>query len=114
MKITELFVKIQDTAGTNDKKQLLKDNLNPTIQQIFEDTYGSQKYYIKQFFPVLNLFGTLTLDNDYKLTVYDEEIKPLGHNYIDNVCTNCNSDVLFSHRATKGQRGSLAAFMALK
>lgn len=67
MKITELFVKIQDTAGTNDKKQLLKDNLNPTIQQIFEDTYGSQKYYIKQFFPVLNLFGTLTLDNDYNI-----------------------------------------------
>lgn len=67
MKITELFVKIQDTAGTNDKKQLLKDNLNPTIQQIFEDTYGSQKYYIKQFFPVLNLFGALTLDNDYNV-----------------------------------------------
>ena len=33
---------------------------------------------------------------------------------VPNVCTNCNSDVLFSHRATKGQRGSLAAFMALK
>ena len=33
---------------------------------------------------------------------------------VTNVCTNCNSDVLFSHRATKGQRGSLAAFMALK
>ena len=33
---------------------------------------------------------------------------------VTNVCTNCNNDVLFSHRATKGQRGSLAAFMALK
>ena len=33
---------------------------------------------------------------------------------VTNVCTNCNSDVLFSHRATKGQRGSLAAFMTLK
>ena len=33
---------------------------------------------------------------------------------VTNVCTNCNSDLLFSHRATKGQRGSLAAFMALK
>ena len=33
---------------------------------------------------------------------------------VTNVCTNCNSDVLFSHRATKGERGSLAAFMALK
>lgn len=77
MKITELFVKIQDTAGTNDKKQLLKDNLNPTIQQIFEDTYGSQKYYIKQFFPVLNLFGTLTLDNDYN--VFHEALTRLSN-----------------------------------
>lgn len=33
---------------------------------------------------------------------------------VTNVCTNCNSDVLFSHRATNGERGSLAAFMALK
>ncbi len=33
---------------------------------------------------------------------------------VTNVCTNCNSDMLFSHRATKGKRGSLAAFMALK
>ena len=33
---------------------------------------------------------------------------------VTNVCTNCNSDILFSHRATGGERGSLAAFMALK
>ena len=33
---------------------------------------------------------------------------------VTNVCTNCNPDMLWSHRATKGQRGSLAAFMAIK
>ena len=33
---------------------------------------------------------------------------------VTNVCTCCNADKLFSHRASKGQRGSLAAFMALK
>ena len=32
---------------------------------------------------------------------------------ITNVCTNCNPDILFSHRASKGQRGGMAAFMAL-
>lgn len=32
---------------------------------------------------------------------------------VTNVCTNCNLDVLFSHRASKGQRGGLAAFMTL-
>ena len=33
---------------------------------------------------------------------------------VTNVCTNCNSELLWSHRATKGERGSLAAFMAIK
>ena len=33
---------------------------------------------------------------------------------VTNLCTNCNPDVLFSHRASKGQRGALAAFLALK
>ena len=33
---------------------------------------------------------------------------------VTNVCTNCNPDILFSHRASKGQRGALAAFLALK
>ncbi len=36
------------------------------------------------------------------------------HLAVTNVCTNCNPEVLFSHRATKGERGSLAAFLALK
>lgn len=36
------------------------------------------------------------------------------HIAVTNLCTNCNSDVLFSHRASKGQRGALAAFLALK
>lgn len=33
---------------------------------------------------------------------------------VTNVCTNCNPDILFSHRASKGQRGALAAFLALQ
>lgn len=36
------------------------------------------------------------------------------HITITDLCTMCNSDVFFSHRATKGQRGSLAAIMALR
>ena len=35
------------------------------------------------------------------------------HIALTNICTNCNSDLLFSHRASHGQRGSLAAFLAL-
>lgn len=31
-----------------------------------------------------------------------------------NICTCCNPDLLFSHRATQGKRGNLAAVLALK
>lgn len=33
---------------------------------------------------------------------------------ISDLCTNCNSDLLWSHRATKGHRGTMAAFMCIK
>lgn len=65
MKIYEVFKKIQETAGTNDKKQILKENMCDTIKQIFEDTYGKQKYYIKKFTKP-DFSGNLTLDNDYQ------------------------------------------------
>ncbi len=33
---------------------------------------------------------------------------------VADICTYCNSDLLFSHRKTNGKRGSLAAIMELK
>lgn len=36
------------------------------------------------------------------------------HLVVTNICTCCNSDVLFSHRASQGKRGNLAAFLMLK
>lgn len=33
---------------------------------------------------------------------------------ISNICTCCNPELLFSHRASKGLRGNLAAFLSLK
>lgn len=36
------------------------------------------------------------------------------HIAVTNVCTCCNSKILFSHRASKGKRGNLAAFLAIK
>lgn len=32
---------------------------------------------------------------------------------ISDLCTNCNSDLLWSHRATKGHRGTMSAFMCI-
>lgn len=33
---------------------------------------------------------------------------------VSGLCTRCHSDLLFSHRATGGKRGGLAAFLALR
>lgn len=37
-----------------------------------------------------------------------------AHIAVTNVCTHCNSDVLYSHRAMGGERGNLCAFLALR
>ncbi len=36
------------------------------------------------------------------------------HLAVTNICTCCNSEILFSHRASQGKRGNLAAFLMLK
>lgn len=36
------------------------------------------------------------------------------HLAVTNICTCCNPEVLFSHRASQGKRGNLAAFLMLK
>ena len=36
------------------------------------------------------------------------------HITVTNVCTHCNSDILYSHRAVGDKRGNLCAFLALK
>ena len=33
---------------------------------------------------------------------------------LSDLCTNCNSDLLWSHRATKGRRGNMSAFLAIR
>ena len=32
---------------------------------------------------------------------------------ISDLCTRCNSELLWSHRATAGQRGTMSAFMQI-
>lgn len=32
---------------------------------------------------------------------------------LSDICTNCNSELLWSHRATKGRRGTMSAFMCI-
>lgn len=62
--IFRTFLQIQNTAGTNAKKEILRNNMSPVIRQIFEDTYGPKKYYIKKFVPN-GEYGHLFIDIDY-------------------------------------------------
>ena len=48
-----------------------------------------------------------------ELVLTDAGIRP-EHLAVTNVCTCCNPELLFSHRASTGKRGNLAAFIALK
>lgn len=71
--IFRTFLQIQNTAGTNVKKEILKKNMSPIWRQIFEDTYGPQKYYIKKFVPN-GEYGHLFIDIDYD-TFHDTLMK---------------------------------------
>lgn len=39
---------------------------------------------------------------------------PKENIFVTDVCTCCNPQILFSHRASGGQRGNLGAFMMIK
>ena len=48
-----------------------------------------------------------------ELALQEAGIRP-EHLTITNVCTCCNHELLFSHRASHGQRGNLGTFLGLK
>lgn len=45
--------------------------------------------------------------------VLEEAGVPADHIQVTDVCTCCNPDYLFSHRASQGKRGNLGAFLGL-
>ena len=60
-------------------------------------------------------------DGKYQLDLWKANEKifleagiPEDHITVTNVCTHCNSGILYSHRAMGDKRGNLCAFLALK
>ena len=77
------------------------------FQNTFEPKFHKQLFYRKENGKYqLNLWAA----NEIVLT---EAGVPREQIAITNVCTCCNGDKLFSHRASQGRRGNLAAFLAL-
>ena len=48
-----------------------------------------------------------------EIVLLDAGVLP-EHIEITDICTCCNPDLLFSHRASHGKRGNLGAFLCLK
>ena len=92
---------------------------------ICQDCYEVDEAVIRQFKAAYNtkecdMMFYHTRDDKYQLNLQtanyfnmvNEGIKPENIG-ISNLCTSCNSDWLFSHRASHGQRGVLCGFMSI-
>lgn len=78
------------------------------FREAFEPQYWKELFYQKA-----NKKYQLNLWKANEIILLEAGVKK-ENLAVTNVCTNCNPKVLFSHRASKGQRGGLAAFLALK
>lgn len=72
-----------------------------------------KKYWKELFYQKENGKYQLNLWKANEIVFYEAGIQR-EHVAITNVCTCCNPQVLFSHRASHGKRGNLGAFMAIK
>ena len=78
------------------------------FQKSFEKKYWDSLFYIKE-----NGKYQLNLWKANELIFLESGILP-EHMAITNVCTHCNSKILYSHRTMGNNRGNLCAFLALK
>lgn len=78
----------------------------------FKDAFD-EKYWKKLFFEKPNGKYQLDLWEANRIIFLESGIRK-EHISMPNLCTCCNPKVLFSHRASHGKRGNLAAFLGLK
>lgn len=78
------------------------------FQEAFEQKNWPELFYKKE-----NGKYQLNLWKANELIFLESGIRP-EHMAITNVCTHCNSKILYSHRTMGNQRGNLCAFLALK
>ena len=78
----------------------------------FQAAFG-QKYWKKLFYRKENGKYQLNLWEANRLVFLESGIAE-EHISMPGICTCCNPDFLFSHRASKGKRGNLAAFLGIR
>lgn len=113
--------KMQKEFGTEPKDIIAV--IGPSICQ---DCYEISSDVAEAFMEILNKVQLENVlqkkENDkYQLNLWEanryilmEAGIPKQNITISNVCTCCNSDILFSHRKTNGHRGNLCAFLKIK
>ncbi len=117
----ETLQKMKEEYGTDTKDVIVA--IGPSICQecyeVSEDVINQfkeafeSKYWDDLFYQKENKKYQLNLWKANEIIMLEAGVKR-ENIAVTNVCTSCNSDILYSHRASKGQRGGLAAFMALK
>jgi YfiH family protein len=113
--------KMQEHFGSNPKDLIAV--IGPSICM---DCYEVGEEVASEFINAFSDFGynNIIRRNDkgkYQLNLWAANHAVLteagltpAHIHSSEVCTSCNSDLLFSHRKTGGKRGSLAAFLAIR
>lgn len=78
------------------------------FQKNYEEQFWDSLYYRKE-----NGKYQLNLWRANELVFLEAGILP-EHISIADICTCCNPELLYSHRASQGKRGNLAAFLGIK
>lgn len=113
--------KMQEEYGSNPKDIIaaigpsicqdcyeVSEDVIVEFQNHFDKKYWKELYYKKENGKYqLNLWKANEI-------VLEEAGVLKEHIAVTNLCTCCNHETLFSHRASQGKRGNLAAFLALK
>lgn len=101
----------------NSKRENILCAIGPSICEehfevgdvVFEEFYPLKESVFKKYGEKYHINLQKTVFNQLKNSGIPEK-----NIILSNICTYCNSDLLFSHRKTNGKRGNLAAIMELK
>lgn len=83
------------------------------VAEAFEEAFPDPAVWKRFLFPVSGEKYHLDLWEANRQIFLEAGLLP-EQILISGICTSCNSSVLFSHRASHGKRGNLAAFMGLR
>jgi len=112
---------MEKAYGTNPKDIIV--GIGPSIcQDCYEVSMDVAQAFEEAFFDAENLKDILYKKNEEKAmlnlweankAVFMEAGVEEKNIHITDLCTCCNPDIFFSHRASNGKRGNLAAFLML-